>query len=178
MNAKRVYLIGYMGCGKSTIGKQLADRMGMQFIDLDYFIENRYHKSIGDIFEEKGEEVFRLIEQQALAEVSHFENVIISTGGGSPCFFDNIRVMNETGISIYLKSDEETLATHLMLNQNKRPLVKGKNKEDLKSFIAKNLNQRDTYYNQATYIHHTGYLGTAKDIDSTVDELSAYLSKL
>lgn len=178
MNVKRVYLIGYMGCGKSTIGKRLAQQLNVQFIDLDHFIENRHHKTISQLFEEKGEEEFRRIEQQALGEVSQFEDVIISTGGGTPCFFENIQLMNDTGISIYLKSDEETLAAHLLLNQNKRPLIKGKSREELKAFISHNLNQREPYYGQAGHIYKTGYLGTRKDVEATVEDLAAYLSTL
>jgi shikimate kinase len=93
---KPFFLIGYMGSGKTTLGKQLAKKLNLQFVDMDLFIENRYHKSISEIFKEKGEDGFREIERRTLQEIAGFENVIISTGGGLPCFFDNMDLMNKS----------------------------------------------------------------------------------
>ena len=93
----RIYLIGYMGCGKSTLGRKLADHSGMQFIDMDNYIEMRNCKTVPQIFEEEGEDAFRIIERKALEELSEFNNVIIATGGGARCFFNNINLMNQTG---------------------------------------------------------------------------------
>ena len=90
-----------MGCGKSTIGKRLAQKLSLSFIDLDAHIQNNYRKTIADLFDEKGEEAFRRIEQQALMEVADFEDVLVSTGGGAPCFFDNMEVMNRAGVTVY-----------------------------------------------------------------------------
>ena len=87
---QRIFLIGYMGVGKTTLGKALADRTGLSFIDLDLFIEGRYRKTIRQIFEAEGEEAFREIERKALHEVAEFEDIVLSTGGGTPCFFDNM----------------------------------------------------------------------------------------
>ncbi|PIF03266.1 MAG: shikimate kinase, partial [Draconibacterium sp.] len=105
----RIYLIGYMGCGKSTLGKKLAQKLEMQFIDMDCFIEERNYKSIAQIFEGYGEETFRKKEQKALKELSEFTNVVIATGGGAPVFFDNIEVMNQTGITIFIDVTTEEL---------------------------------------------------------------------
>ena len=91
---KRVFLVGYMGAGKTTVGKELAKLAGLSFIDLDYYIEGRYHKAVSQIFAERGEEAFREIERNMLHEVAEFEDVLISTGGGAPCFFDNMEFMN------------------------------------------------------------------------------------
>ena len=95
MNMKRIFLIGYMGAGKTTVGKVLAGLLNLSFIDLDYYIERRYHKTVSQLFAEKGEEVFRSIERNMLHEVADFENVLVSVGGGTPCFFENMEVMNE-----------------------------------------------------------------------------------
>ena len=96
---KRVFLVGYMGAGKTTVGKELAKLAGLSFIDLDFYIEGRYHKAVSQIFAERGEEAFREIERNMLHEVAEFEDVLISTGGGAPCFFDNMEFMNASGIS-------------------------------------------------------------------------------
>ena len=98
----RIILIGYMGAGKTTLGHALANRLQLQFIDLDLYIEERYRKTISQIFAERGEEGFRLIEQRMLHEVAEFEDVVISTGGGTPCFFDNIDYMNRQGTTVFL----------------------------------------------------------------------------
>ncbi len=99
-----------MGSGKTTVGKLLAKSLSLEFIDLDTFIENKYRKSIATLFEEKGEQVFRRIESHALQEVATFEDVLISTGGGAPCYFDNMALMNRTGTTIYIEASPEELA--------------------------------------------------------------------
>ncbi len=148
----RIYLIGYMGSGKSTVGKGLAKNLELDFIDMDVFIENSQHKTIPQIFELYGEQGFRQIEQKALRELSEFENVIIATGGGAPCFFDNMQLINQTGTSIYLKATASLLAQRLMNSKIERPLIKGKNYEQLVGFIDETLNAREKFYMQAKCI--------------------------
>lgn len=148
---KRILLIGYMGAGKTTLGRALAEELGLTFIDLDIFIEERYHKSISQIFAEKGEEEFRRMEQRMLHEVSEFEDVIISTGGGTPCFFDNIDYMNRQGTTVYLQVPVERLFTRLSIARKQRPLLKDKNDEELRCFIAEQLEKRAPYYTRAQY---------------------------
>ena len=105
----RIFLTGYMGSGKTTLGRALAAEMGIPFIDLDHYIEKRYCKTIAQLFAEKGEEGFREVERRMLHEVGEFEDVIISTGGGTPCFFDNIEYMNAQGTTVYLDVPVERL---------------------------------------------------------------------
>lgn len=145
----RIYLIGYMGSGKSTLGKRLAKHAGLQFIDMDNYIEERNCKTVPQLFAEYGEEGFRQRERKALEELSEFTEVVIATGGGAPCFFDNIRLMNRTGKTIFLNIDPEILAGRLIESKTERPLIKGKSKKELESFIDKTLSKRNAYYKQA-----------------------------
>jgi shikimate kinase len=149
----RIFLIGYMGCGKTTLGKRLAASLGFAFIDLDGFIEEKFHKSVATIFAEMGQDEFREMEKNALSEVAEFENTVIATGGGAPCFFDNIDTMNRTGLSVYIKLSPEQLATRLENSRaGKRPLIAGKSGEELRSFITDGLLQREKFYLQARLI--------------------------
>lgn len=148
----RIFLTGYMGCGKSTIGRKVAALMGINFIDLDKFIEERNFKSVPDIFAQDGEMAFRLKERQALEEVSQFEDIVIGTGGGAPCFFDNMKMMNEAGITIYLAPDNDTLAFRLLKSKTERPLIAGKSPEELKIFISQALEKRAPFYEQSKII--------------------------
>jgi len=149
---KRIFLIGYMGCGKTTVGSLLALKLGYSFIDLDTYIENRYVKKIAEIFAEKGENTFREIEHRMLAEVSELENVVVSTGGGAACFFNNIEIMNKSGISVYLKLSAKKLAERLHKAKAMRPLIKDKTDEELPVFISDGLSKREKFYMQASFI--------------------------
>ena len=100
----RIILIGYMGAGKTTVGKALSKELGIPFYDLDWYIESRMRRTVKQIFDEKGEDGFRKTEQALLHEVAEFENVIISCGGGTPCFFDNMDYMNRQAETVYLKA--------------------------------------------------------------------------
>lgn len=140
-----------MGCGKSTLGKKLAKHAGLQFIDMDHYIEKRNCKTVPQIFAEDGEAEFRKKERKALEELSEFSNVVIATGGGAPCFFDNVELMNRTGKTIYLNIDPKILADRLMKSKTERPLIKGKSKEELVAFIDETLKKRNEFYLQAHY---------------------------
>lgn len=147
----RIYLIGYMGCGKSTLGKKLARHAGLQFVDMDHYIEKRNCKTVPQIFAEEGEAEFRKKERKALEELSEFSDVVIATGGGAPCFFDNVELMNRTGKTIYLNINPKILAERLMKSKTERPLIKGKSKEELVRFIDETLKKRNEFYAQAHY---------------------------
>ncbi|MDX1283623.1 MAG: shikimate kinase [Draconibacterium sp.] len=147
----RIYLIGYMGCGKSTLGRKLAKHLDLQFIDMDHYIEERNYKTIPQIFAEEGEDEFRKKERKALEELSEFTDIVIATGGGAPCFFDNIDLMNNTGKTVYLNIHPKILADRLLKSKTERPLIKGKSKEELITFIDETLKKRNTFYTQAKY---------------------------
>ena len=147
----RIYLIGYMGSGKSHLGWKLANHLGVQFVDMDNYIEERNCKTIPQIFAEEGEAEFRKIERKALEELSEFTDLVTATGGGAPCFFDNIDLMNETGKTIYLNIDPEILANRLLKSKTERPLIKGKSREELVEFIDETLKKRNQFYSQAIY---------------------------
>lgn len=147
----RVILIGYMGAGKTTIGKALAQDLGVTFYDLDWYISNRMRKTIAQIFEERGEDGFRQIERNMLHEVAEFEDVIISCGGGTPCFFDNIDYMNQQAPVVYLKAEPDVLFKHLAMSKNDRPLLRGKSQEELIAFIKDQLEKREPFYTKASY---------------------------
>ncbi len=168
---QRIFLIGYMGAGKTTVGKQLAAALNLGLVDLDQFIEKRYNKSVSRIFEEKGEEQFREIESRILNEISDFEDVVISTGGGAPCFHNNMQRMNEAGVTIYLKTSAPELAKRLETGKHSRPLIKNKSKEELVDFIEENLRKRNSFYNQASIIFDAEKMLTETDVKNIVAQL-------
>ncbi len=147
----RIYLIGYMGCGKSTLGRRLSKHLGLQFIDMDHYIEERNCKTIPQIFAEEGEAEFRKKERKALEELTEFTDIVIATGGGAPCFFDNIDLMNRTGETIYLNINPKILADRLMKSKTDRPLIKGKSRDELVAFIDETLKKRNEFYLQAKH---------------------------
>ena len=122
----RIFLTGYMGAGKTTLGKALARELHIPFIDLDWYIEERFHKTVGELFSERGEASFRELEKNMLHEVGEFEDVVISTGGGAPCFFDNMEYMNRVGTTVFLDVDPKVLFSRLRVAKQQRPILQGK----------------------------------------------------
>jgi len=167
---RRIILIGYMGSGKTTMGKALSKETGMMFYDLDWYIESRMHTTVPQLFTERGEEAFRQIEYNMLHEVGEFEDVIISCGGGTPCFFDNIDYLNQQGDVVYLKADPETLYKHLLMAKVERPLLKDKTPEELIAYIREHLKERAPYYEQARYTLDVSVLD---DYDKIKDSVAA-----
>lgn len=157
-----------MGSGKSHLGWKLANHLGMQFVDMDNYLEERNCKTIPQIFAEEGEAEFRKKERKALEELSEFTDLIIATGGGAPCFFDNMDLMNETGKTIYLNINPKILADRLMKSKTERPLIKGKSRDELVAFIDETLKKRNEFYSQAKFQI------TQPNID--LDELKALIS--
>ncbi len=160
-----------MGAGKTTVGKALANRLGVTFYDLDWYIETRMRKKVPEIFAEKGEEGFRKIEYNMLHEVAEFENVVISCGGGTPCFFDNIDYMNTDSDVVYLKATPEVLYQHLLMCKGQRPLLAGKSKEELLSFITEQLKYREQFYLKARHIIDISLMDSEDMVEKTVQEV-------
>lgn len=159
-----------MGSGKTTYGKLMAKELNLTFIDLDVYIESEERKTIDQIFKEIGEEGFRLLEKKALRAVSEIENVILATGGGTPCFFDNMEFMNSKGQTIYLRTSVRELRDRLKMSKSKRPLISGKDLRELEDFIAENLEKREPYYLKAKYILDTDDLNP-NNLKSSFSEL-------
>lgn len=148
----KIYLVGYMGCGKSTIGRKVADLLEISFVDLDKYVEERYFKSVSTIFAEEGETGFREKERSSLFEVSQFEDIVVGTGGGAPCFFDNMEVMNNNGITVYIAPDTDVLATRILKSKTERPLIVGKSRDELILFINDALLKRAPFYEKSKII--------------------------
>ena len=165
----RIFLTGYMGSGKTTLGRALAADLNVQFIDLDHYIEQRYRKTIAQLFAENGEDGFRAIERRMLHEVGEFEDVIISTGGGTPCFFDNIEFMNAQGTTIYLDVPVERLFIRLCIARSKRPLIKDKDDEELRAFIIEQLEKRAPHYSKAQYSFRADRLEDKAQVKESVE---------
>ena len=172
----RIILIGYMGAGKTTIGKALSKELGVIFYDLDWYIESRMRKSVAQIFAERGEEGFRKIEYNMLHEVAEFEDVIISCGGGTPCFFDNMDYLNQQGDVVYLKATPEVLYKHLLMAKVERPLLKGKSPEELIAYITDHLKERAPFYEKARHTLDVSVLDSHDKITTSVERLRTLLN--
>lgn len=172
----RVFLCGYMGSGKTTLGKSLSKVMDLTLIDLDNFIESRQCKTIKQIFAEIGEDGFRQLERKALIEVSEFENVIISLGGGTPCFFDNMDIINNAGTSVYLKPTEDVLLRRLIDGKHKRPLLADKSDSEILDVIRQQLAWREPYYLKAQIVFEASHLECKEDIHINAEKLAAIIN--
>ena len=148
----RIFLIGFMGCGKTTLGKKLAKDLNYNFIDLDTYIEKKTNKTITEIFENKGEKRFRIVERESLMEVLKKDNIVIATGGGTPCFFNNMQEILVSGKAIYLKMKIKDLLERLETGKSQRPLIKNKSAKELESFIRNKLSERESFYKESDYI--------------------------
>lgn len=172
----RILIIGYMGAGKTTLGKVLAKELGLPFYDLDWYIESRMMKTVPQLFAERGEEGFRKVEHNMLHEVAEFENVVISCGGGTPCFYDNMEYMNAQGDTVYLKASPEVLYAHLQMGKVERPLLKNKTREEMQAFIQEQLAEREKYYTKARHIFNVDLLDNYEKIQTSVNNLRKLLN--
>lgn len=139
-----------MGCGKSTLGRAVRKATGINFIDLDTYIENRFHTTISALFAERGEDGFRRLERAMLEEVSAFEDTLIACGGGTPCFFDNMDLMNSSGTTVWLNTARPRIIERLLINRSRRPLLANKSAEELTEFVERAMDEREPYYAKAS----------------------------
>ncbi len=174
---KPIYLIGFMGSGKSTLGVALGRATGMTFIDLDSYIERRFHANVRDLFARCGEAGFRDIERRMLEEVSTFEDVIVACGGGTPCFFDNMDVMNRSGLTVMLDASEECLFGRLKAGRTRRPLIASLSDEELRVYIGEALARRMPFYDRAAVRFPSHLLENKEQIGQSVADFLATLQK-
>ncbi len=168
---KSIALIGYMCVGKTTVGRELAKRLGQTFYDLDWYIEERFHTKVPEIFAQYGEQHFRDVERRMLHEAAEFENIVLSCGGGTPCFFDNMEYLNSASTTVYLKASSKTILEHLGLSKGRRPLLEGKTPEELKTFVESQLAERETYYSRAQFVQEVSPLCTREKVDNICKEI-------
>lgn len=163
----RIYLIGFMGSGKSSIGSELAHKLGLIFIDLDDVIEKTSGRKISDIFKIDGESGFREIEHKCLKKTFLNDNIVVATGGGTPCSNNNMELINRHGISIYIKLNPGILASRLFSDKGTRPLIKNfTNKNELQKFIEVCLEKREKFYLQSKFIIEGKNISAKKIIEA------------
>jgi shikimate kinase len=167
-----------MGAGKTTLGKAAARKLGLQFIDLDWYIENRTRRTVKQIFADEGEDGFRLIEQKMLHEVGDFEDVLIAAGGGTPCFFNNMEYMNARGVTVFLEVSETVLVNRLKAGKRKRPLLASKTDDELRGVIRQAMQQRLPFYSQAQHTFSADELENRWQVEGSVNRLVELLEKL
>jgi shikimate kinase len=146
---ERILLVGFAGAGKSTVGRRLASRLKWQFFDTDTFIERKYHLTISDFFAKYGEEAFRICEQNAMRELLQMDHAVIATGGGMPCFFQNMDEMLEKAFVVYVQLSPQSLFLRLKNSHKERPLVAGKTDDQLLMYVEKGLREREVFYSRA-----------------------------
>lgn len=173
---KKIIMLGYMGCGKTTIAQKLSSLIQIPYVDLDKYIELKAEMTINQIFESFGEVYFRKLEQDIFVQLlASPENQIIGLGGGTPCYANNHELLKGEGItSIYLKASVETLFSRLVHNKRKRPILANKTEDELKEFIAKHLFERSYYYNQAEFKVNVD----DQSIDETVAAIVVLLAQI
>lgn len=148
----RIFLIGYMCSGKTTVGRKLANRLGLEFVDMDDYFEEKYKLSIMDFFDKYDEKLFRDFERKNLLELVKAENLVVSTGGGTPCFFDNLQLMKENGVVIYLQMQPKSLLHRIENSKKPRPLLEKAAHGNLQKFVSDQLTEREVSYLLADHV--------------------------
>lgn len=168
MNQRPIFIVGMPACGKSTFGRALARALGRHYIDLDTYIENRFHTSVREIFAVRGEAEFRRLEATMLRETAELENVVVATGGGTPCHAANMEYMNRSGTTVWLQASIERLEQRIRQNPLKRPLLAGLHGQMLHTRLKSMLTEREPHYAQAQLTFNSSMLETRAQIDATV----------
>lgn len=170
-----IFLLGYMASGKTTLGRYYAQRRGWRFVDTDEYIESKEGMAVSDIFESKGEEYFRKLEAESIREIALLkEDTVVATGGGLPCYCDNMKIINKSGISVYLRCDSAVLTDRLMVLGKDRPLVNGKTKTELLEYIDLAVADRERFYRKADYVCDT----TVFDENSLANQIDEFIALL
>ncbi len=153
-----IFLVGFMGTGKTHWGRIWATDAGYSFVDLDEFIEHEEGCSVKEIFEKKGEDYFRGAESAALRQLTGSSKTIVACGGGTPCFFDNMDFMNQNGTTVWLRAKPLFILRNIQKQSGKRPLLQGKNEEEMLTFIITKLREREIFYSQANITFDTDFM--------------------
>lgn len=167
---KSLFLVGYMGAGKTTVAKELSMYYGFKYIDLDLYIEKKMRQKIEDVFKERGEDGFRIIERICLGEIADQSGVVVALGGGTPCFFDNMSVIKRAGTTVFLRMKVENLFKRLSGAHVRRPLLTGKSGDELYDFIKRQLEQRTMYYSKSDIIIDADGLSSEEIVNKIVYE--------
>ena len=167
----KLFLIGYMGCGKSSLGRKVARRLGVRFVDTDAVIEEREGASISDIFQYEGEEYFRRLERSVIDEVADdADDVVVSTGGGLPVWKDNMETMNRVGTTVYIRRSAEQIASRLSpYGRQKRPKLRGLSDDEIVDFMTRNMAEREPYYARALHVFDTEGVSDGELADRIVE---------
>lgn len=164
-----LFIIGYMASGKTTFGRALARQAGLQHIDLDFYIEQRFHSSVKDLFATKGETEFRRIEGAMLREVGEMTDVVVSCGGGTPCFGDNMEYMNSRGLTVCLQASDDVIADRIIKAGDRRPLMAGKSRSEIIETMHMHMEVRRPYYDKAKVVISGNHLDSKSQIGETVN---------
>ena len=164
---RTIVLVGFPGSGKSTVGKRLSARLSLPFYDTDFYFSQKYHISVSDFFSKYGEDFFRVCENAVLKELLLLPPCVISVGGGTPCFFNAMDLMNEHAVTVYLKLSPKSLYDRLSHSKKERPLLVGKSHEALLKYIEDTLVQREVFYQKASVC----IKGENMDVDTLVETL-------
>lgn len=167
----RIYLVGYMGAGKTTVARKLAHRLGMDCYDTDHLFEERFKISTDDFFHKYDEPLYRKLETQILQSTERFDNAVISTGGGTACYNDNMDWMNQHGITVFLKVSPQTSYNRLLHAKVKRPLIHDKTPEQMQEFIEQHYSKRMPFYSQALLT----VKGEDFDVEAAVTALQEFI---
>ncbi len=167
-----IFLIGFMGSGKTTLAKALSRATGLEYIDLDAYIEARFHANVSEIFAREGQARFRDMERRMLREVAEFEDVIVACGGGTPCWFDNMEFMNSRGLTVRLDASHPRLLERLKKGRHRRPLIRDLDDEALGAYIAAELERRNPWYSRAVATFCADRLDSLPQIQQSVKEFT------
>lgn len=169
MESNPIFIVGMPASGKSTFGRALARRLGRRFVDLDAYIENRFHTTVRALFADRGERAFRRLEALMLREVGEFEDVVVATGGGAPCHSDNMEYMRSRGLTVWLEAGEERLMQRIRQRPDKRPLLAGLEGEAMRRRLRQMAEARNPFYAMAAVKTDSERLETRSQIDAAIE---------